>query len=173
MSLLKKQLSDDQKNNAAEIVFSKIERTRTFLSAKTILVYWSTTSELHTHEFIKKWSREKTILIPLVHGENMTVKKFIAFDEPAARDSEDSDEHLEPKTEPYKGKAELAIIPGIAFDLKKNRLGRGGGYYDSYLSAKNIHVFGVGFDFQLMDKIPVKWGSLKMNKIFSPNQVIE
>ena len=169
MHQLKKQLSNEQKDNAADIVFKKIEQCKDFLSAQTILVYWSKSSELPTHRYIQKWSEQKTILLPSVHGDKLSMKRFISFDE----STDDTGAAREPKTEIFAGKVDLAIIPGVAFDRKKNRLGRGGGYFDTYLSVKNIKTFGVGYDFQLLDKVPVKWGNMKMHKIFSPNQVVD
>ena len=122
-----------------------------------------------THRYIQKWSEQKTILLPSVHGDKLSMKRFISFDE----STDDTGAAREPKTEIFAGKVDLAIIPGVAFDRKKNRLGRGGGYYDTYLSVKNIKTVGVGYDFQLLDKVPVKWGNMKMHKIFSPNQVVD
>ena len=169
MHSLRKQLSEEQKRNAMEIVFEKIEQTQAFLSANTILVYWSTPSELPTHYYIKKWSRDKMILVPCVKDNIFKLKKFISSDD--LTNGQCGKNEL--KTEPYTGKVDLAIIPGVAFDRGKNRLGRGGGYYDVFLSMKNINIFGVGYDFQIIEKVPVKWGNLKMNKIFSPNLVVE
>lgn len=34
---------------------------------------------------------------------------------------------------------DVLIIPGLAFDSNGHRLGRGKGYYDSYISAYKIH----------------------------------
>lgn len=48
---------------------------------------------------------------------------------------------------------DVLIVPGVAFDFWCNRLGKGGGFYDRWISAaggKNRTVFvGVGFDEQL------------------------
>ena len=46
---------------------------------------------------------------------------------------------------------ELALIPGLAFDLAGNRLGRGGGHYDRFLATLPPHTLtmGVAFDAQI------------------------
>jgi 5-formyltetrahydrofolate cyclo-ligase len=78
ISELKNQLSEDQKAQAADSVFRKIESFPEFKSAKTILMYWSTSDELPTHEFIEKWSKEKQILLPSVVGDDIVIKKHSA-----------------------------------------------------------------------------------------------
>ena len=51
---------------------------------------------------------------------------------------------------------DFMVVPGCAFDSRCNRLGRGGGYYDRFMSSSAFHAFkcGVAFDAQLMDGVP-------------------
>ncbi|MBT5072747.1 MAG: 5-formyltetrahydrofolate cyclo-ligase [Kordiimonadaceae bacterium] len=56
---------------------------------------------------------------------------------------------------------EILIVPLAAFDLKGNRIGYGGGYYDRTLSVlrKNnpdVIAIGVAFDDQKLDSIPAE-----------------
>lgn len=48
------------------------------------------------------------------------------------------------------------FLPGLAFDLKGNRLGQGGGWYDRALEGLPAHVLciGVAFDFQIGEELP-------------------
>jgi 5-formyltetrahydrofolate cyclo-ligase len=54
---------------------------------------------------------------------------------------------------------DLIIMPLIAFDMRCTRLGMGAGYYDRTLEKKRLkNLFGVGFQFQLVDFIdPEPW----------------
>jgi len=48
------------------------------------------------------------------------------------------------------------VVPGLAFDKTKNRLGRGKGFYDKFLrklGEKTVNV-GVAFDFQVIRHVP-------------------
>jgi len=51
---------------------------------------------------------------------------------------------------------DLAIVPGVAFDKKGNRLGRGMGYYDKFLTRlrPGVPTVGLAFKFQVVRKLP-------------------
>jgi len=53
---------------------------------------------------------------------------------------------------------DLACIPGLGFDRQGNRLGRGQGYYDRFLSQPEFSAKTVGLQFecQLVKKIPTE-----------------
>jgi 5-formyltetrahydrofolate cyclo-ligase len=63
----------------------------------------------------------------------------------------------------------LMLMPGVAFDSYRNRIGYGKGFYDRYLADKEelqLHTIGIGFSCQLVDEIPAQEGDIK------PYQVI-
>lgn len=62
----------------------------------------------------------------------------------------------------------LILVPGRAFSLKGERLGRGKGYYDSFLKNKprNCMTAGVCFPFQIVNEIPVEPHDFKMDFMF-------
>jgi 5-formyltetrahydrofolate cyclo-ligase len=49
----------------------------------------------------------------------------------------------------------LVVVPGLAFDRSGYRLGRGGGYYDRFLSRPVAdRVVGLAFSWQIVDEVP-------------------
>ena len=55
----------------------------------------------------------------------------------------------------YTDKIDLVIVPGLAFDHQKYRLGYGGGYYDTFLSEHTeAYTVGVCYPFQYVVDIP-------------------
>ncbi len=77
--------------------------------------------------------------------------------------------------EPAKSKAQLPdlmLIPLLAFDKYKYRLGYGKGFYDRYLNKylkkyKNILTIGVAFSFQKYHKIPINQNDVRLDFILT------
>ena len=59
----------------------------------------------------------------------------------------------------------LMLIPGVAFDKNNNRLGYGGGFYDTYLADKDILTIAPVYDFQLVENVPIEKNDKKICKI--------
>lgn len=63
---------------------------------------------------------------------------------------------------------DIAFIPGMAFDERGHRLGRGKGYYDRLLAHpafRNILKVGVCFDFQQVAEVPFEAHDSLMDRI--------
>ena len=80
--------------------------------------------------------------------------------------------------EPYKKKKvfpDVILLPMVAFDKNKYRLGYGGGYYDRYIQKakklKKILTIGLAFSFQKIKKIPVNKYDKKLDYIFTEKYI--
>ena len=67
---------------------------------------------------------------------------------------------------------DLILVPGVAFDLRGNRLGRGLGFYDRLLENASGIKCGVGYDFQLLEKIPSEPHDAKVDFILTPMRCV-
>jgi 5-formyltetrahydrofolate cyclo-ligase len=68
---------------------------------------------------------------------------------------------------------DLILVPGVAFDLRGRRLGRGKGFYDQLLAAAHGLTCGVAFDQQIVREIPVESHDEYVNCIVTPSRWIE
>ena len=71
----------------------------------------------------------------------------------------------------------IVIVPAVVFDLEKNRIGFGGGYYDTFLKKvreknKKVLFIGICYDFQIVDEVPTESHDMILNFIVSENKVI-
>ena len=64
---------------------------------------------------------------------------------------------------------DAVIVPGLAFDRLNNRLGRGAGYYDRFLSTlpKNVTTVGLAFDFQLTESLPTEAHDVRLQQVIA------
>jgi 5-formyltetrahydrofolate cyclo-ligase len=60
-------------------------------------------------------------------------------------------------SEEYSGAYDLVIVPGLAFDQEKYRVGYGAGYYDTFL-GEHTEAFAVGiaYPFQVVEEVPIE-----------------
>lgn len=62
---------------------------------------------------------------------------------------------------------DLVVIPGVAFDKKGNRLGRGKGYYDAFLQrlpAQTVTI-GLAFDCQILPTLPLASHDIAVDQV--------
>jgi 5,10-methenyltetrahydrofolate synthetase len=154
----------------SEEVFSVLGITGIFGSASKICIYNAMKDEVATHRFIAKWIEKKEFFLPVIHNNEIILRK-IEHDTVYEQSSYGIHEPLGEDFDEY-NKIDLAIIPGVAFDRKGNRLGRGKGYYDRFLPKIKAPKAGVCFDFQLLDNIPTDTWDIKMDMIISENDLI-
>jgi len=81
--------------------------------------------------------------------------------------------------EPVSGCAEiplseldLVLVPGVAFDLRGRRLGRGGGFYDRLLEKFSGVKCGIAFDGQWVDEVPTAPSDARMDFILTPARCV-
>ncbi|MCX5702741.1 MAG: 5-formyltetrahydrofolate cyclo-ligase [Candidatus Omnitrophica bacterium] len=140
----------------SKIIKDKLFRTLVFKKAKIVMFYLSFDGEVNTQEMIKEAKKiGKTVTVPVCKSDRIIrpcilqhmaklKKGLYGIREPAIKrfvNLEDVD---------------LVIAPGVAFDKKGNRLGRGKGCYDNLLkklSQKAVSI-GLAFDFQILPFVP-------------------
>jgi 5-formyltetrahydrofolate cyclo-ligase len=162
-------LTDDAKMAAAERVFARIEEMPQFEAAVNVLVYNSLPDELPTGSFIDKWAGRKHLYLPRVNGDDLDI---LPYDSTTLQrgafniDEPQGDNTVDPAV------IDLIIVPGVAFDRRANRLGRGRGYYDRLLSQTTATTIGVGYDCQLVDAIATEPHDIAMNFVVTPETTV-
>jgi 5-formyltetrahydrofolate cyclo-ligase len=66
----------------------------------------------------------------------------------------------------------VVIVPGLAFDERGNRLGRGGGFYDRFLATTPAFRIGVCFEVQLAPSVPAGPLDVPMDAVVTERRVI-
>jgi 5-formyltetrahydrofolate cyclo-ligase len=69
------------------------------------------------------------------------------------------------------------LVPGVAFDLNRARLGYGGGYYDKFLQTmdeQNVKIYklALAMDLQIVHEVPCELHDLAVDLIITETRVI-
>jgi 5-formyltetrahydrofolate cyclo-ligase len=120
-------------------------------------------------DVLDPWPQDKRIALPRVCGEEL---KFHWV----ASQAELLTGHfgiLEPAAEAPDAGSEFALIliPGMAFDLRGGRLGRGRGYYDRFLAGASGLRAGVCFEDQIVEAVPSEAHDLRMDCVVTPSAI--
>ena len=161
---LKKQYTWDGKKEKSVSVWEQVEQDEHFRQARVVLAYWSMDDEVFTHDFVEKWGGKKELLLPCVRGDELDIRYFegkeklcpgegYAIPEPVGELFTDWD------------RIDVVLVPGVAFDRKGNRLGRGKGYYDKILKQTHAYKLGICFDFQFLNAIPTEEHDIPMDAV--------
>lgn len=169
MKSLRVVMSESSRHTAAEEVFNRLEQTAAFLLADRIMMYHSLPDELSTHAFLKKWSGKKKFYLPRVNGADLEVLPYdesrlelgsFHIEEPTGREVTNPED------------IEVVIVPGVAYDRKGRRLGRGKGFYDRFLRHTRATKIGVGYEFQLLEELPIEPHDVPMDIVVTQYSTI-
>jgi len=148
-----------------------------FLSAKTLLLYASFRSEVATPGIIQgSLAMGKKVLLPKVDAENsrLSLYETESMGELSPGYMGIPEPDLPDERRAFIDDADLAIIPGAAFDVSGNRLGYGAGCYDILLSTrrKNIPLVALAYEEQIVDAIPAEKHDVMVDMIVTDKRVI-
>lgn len=169
ITAMKKNFSLQWRIQTSQSIIEKIETLESFINSRTVLVYHALPDEVQTEVFLKRWHSKKQIVLPVVNGDDLILRVYSPGDVKIGYCS-----ILEPTDTPQVAPCDidLAIIPGVAFDCACNRLGRGRGFYDRLLPELKCDLVGLGFDFQVVDSVPMEPFDKKLSALITETKII-
>ena len=162
-----------------------------YKNAEQIFAYMALADEVDLGEVIKAALRDgKKVALPKIMDFEKGFMQFFYLDTVQTLNSQTQAGTLgisepDPKllqaadANTLKDSSILILVPGRAFTKEGDRLGRGKGFYDRFLSNRllrcarndeallNVTVAGVCFDFQIKKSLPVDDRDIKMSRIYS------
>ncbi|MCF7894475.1 MAG: 5-formyltetrahydrofolate cyclo-ligase [Candidatus Omnitrophica bacterium] len=153
-------LAKNELRRRSKNVEAKLSSLSIYKNSEIIMFYYPIEGEVDIKGLVRKACLEKKVCLPVTDLVNKSLRIFQINDI-----ENDLVKGAFGIKEPNKEKAkeldineiDTVIVPGLAYDYNKNRLGRGGGFYDRLLeklpnSTKRV---GVAFDFQILENLPV------------------
>ena len=127
--------------------------------AKRIAVYFPTGGEIDCRPLVEQaWARGREVYLPVLRYSGLRFRAYT----PSTRLVPNRFRIPEPTvgSELPPGALDVAITPLVAFDLRGNRLGMGGGFYDlsfRFLQQRNSwrhpHLVGFAYDMQCVSEL--------------------
>jgi 5-formyltetrahydrofolate cyclo-ligase len=173
------ELSKEERSLKSRAIFERLSGLEQYINADTILVYASMRSEVETDGLIlDALSRGKRVFCPKTvdtHNGWMVFVEISSPDELKAgyygiREPELSQDFHE---EDYEPDRTLVIMPGVAFDNNRNRIGYSGGYYDRFLGGHPfLQTVALSFDCQVtVEDIPSLSHDIKPELVVTESRV--
>ena len=146
---LRNQMDSESVSTLSQIITKKVLNLDNIKSLHTFMVYKSFRNEVATQGIIDGLlSLGKTICYPVTFKDKMIAALPLSNEFTVSKLGV-----LEPKEYIALDRVDAVIVPMIACDKNKNRIGFGKGYYDKFLSNNSALKIGVCYEFQVVDKI--------------------
>ena len=156
---LRNEMSNSEVREKSDQICKRIISIELFQNAEKILAYAPLGNEVDIRLVIEEgWKQNKHIAFPKVFGDTMKYFEISDFSE-----LEEGTFHvMEPKEDhPIDWSDALVLVPGVAFDRKKNRMGYGKGYYDRFFEGKSGCIeLGVAYELQVAEQLPTEENDL-------------
>ena len=150
-------------------ILRKLFREPAFRSAERVAFYYGITPEVETNSFLKKILKEKKIYFPRIGPKkSLTLCRIRSISKDLKKGAYNI---MEPRAFCEKCPAsqmDVIIVPGVAFDKRGGRLGRGGGYYDRLLrKARKAVKIGLCFREQIVKKVLMEAHDVRMDRVIT------
>ena len=173
-------MSADEVRIKSEAIMERIIKSEAFAGARLVMCYMDFRNEVMTAGIISAaLASGKRVALPRVCkcGNDRTLAVYEINDlykdvekgawgimEPCSHRLRRADEN----------EIDLVIVPGVAFDVNRQRLGYGAGYYDSFLAKlrPGCSKIAVAFDLQVQECIPVEVHDVKMDAVITETGII-
>ena len=178
---IRKEILEKRNNLSTEEVEKKsdliIENLGKFIkNAKNIMIFMDMKNEVKITKLMKLYPEKSFFISKITDSKNreMKINRYneneLVLHKFGYYESSSSDF--------YNGNIlDIVIVPAVVFDLEKNRIGFGGGYYDTFLNkvrkqSKKVLFIGVCYDFQMVEEVPTEKHDITLDFIINENEVI-
>ncbi|WP_315520864.1 5-formyltetrahydrofolate cyclo-ligase [Leptotrichia wadei] len=178
---IRKQILEKRSNLSLEEVNKKseliIENLAPYLkNAQNIMIFMDMKNEVRITKLIELYPEKNFFISKIVNSKNreMKINKYneneLVLHKFGYYESS-SDDFYDEKI------LDIVIVPALAFDSSKNRIGFGGGYYDTFLNKvreknKNTLFIGVCYDFQMIEEVPIEGHDITLDLVINESEVL-
>lgn len=171
----RKELTGGEIRDKSNRIFERLIEGDDFVYAKKILTYVSShQGEVDTKKFIDfAIGCNKSIFLPKFYSQQKKIRRFHFTEWRDLVKNEDG--FLEPKIglDEDMSDIDMLIVPCVAVSMGGQRVGHGGGYYDSMLRKTYAPKYVLAFEFQIFNEIERNYHDIRIDKIITERRVID
>lgn len=170
----RKSLTDKEREEKSKTVCRHLVESIEFGKARSIMVYMHTCGEVMTTGIIDEiFNSGKRLILP--YCRNKASELGIAEVKDIDDDLQEGEFGIKEPIRPlrdnfFKSDLQLVICPGVAFNGYGERLGRGKGYYDSFLKdvKGRVPIFGLAYKCQITEeKLPFDYHDISVDQVIT------
>jgi 5-formyltetrahydrofolate cyclo-ligase len=157
-------------------ICSLVSELGEFRSADPIMLYMATADEVQTAPLAEAaFAAGKTVLVPKV---DWSAREMHAIEIRHWQDGIVTGRYglSEPEFGQPEAVEEIAfvVVPAMAFDARGRRLGRGGGFYDRFLSQRGLNALacGVAMDEQILPDLPAEPHDVPVDMVVTESRIL-
>ncbi len=181
---LRDSITPMEREKLSQDIATRLYQSVYYQKCSKVFIYVSFRTEVDTQNIISRaLLDQKKVYVPRVEGKKIefyeiqSLKELIPSDygilEPMP-----SEKNRYHSCEPYDNGVgmdyvNLMLLPGLAFDLRGNRIGYGAGYYDRFLtlySPSRFYKVALAFDLSIFKEIPAEEFDIKVDAILTPRR---
>jgi len=152
------EFTDDQRSASSRQACQHLINTDQFKHASVVMFYLSLPHEIDvTPAILHAWQNGKTVVVPKVSWQqrHMIPVEITSLETGIATEAAGLRNPITGVPVPPED-IDLVVTPGLAFDKKGHRLGRGGAYYDRFFDSNKLDACKCGFAFsrQTVENVP-------------------
>jgi 5-formyltetrahydrofolate cyclo-ligase len=150
-------------------IFRALSLEPLFQKAEHVAFYYGIAPEVETRSFLRKVLKKKKLYLPRIDPKrSLALCRVRSISKDLKKGAYNI---MEPRPFCKKRPAcrmDVLVVPGVAFDKRGGRLGRGGGYYDRLLKkAKRVAKIGLCFREQIVKKVPMQAHDVRMDRVIT------
>ncbi len=178
MSALRKAHERSEAATKSREIKFKLFALDNFSNAKIVSFYLSMETEVQTGEMVQEaLDMGKKVAVPYIDTETdgLILSEIKDIERELAPGPHKILQPLMEYLRPISlNQVDLIAVPGLAFDMRRNRLGFGKGYYDKLLAQKTARTTSVGlaFHFQVLEEIPASSHDVPMDLVITEKRLI-
>lgn len=163
-------MSSPDRVQASLKICEQIKQLSIYQEAASILAYFAIRNEVSLYPLIEDaWRSGKKVSLPRMEQDEIVPRLFTT---PSTL-QEGAFHVLEPDPSCEKidiTKLDLVLVPGVAFDHHRYRLGYGKGHYDRFFEKlPDVYKCGIAYDEQIVETIYPEVHDIPMDLVLTPN----